>query len=204
LHLQRRVVPSDDARAALAVLRANYLPEDPLIEGMTGDSTNKQDREAVLGHFHLVLTLLHRSVDAKYYVGVVVGSVGVVLGSVGVVMGREGVFCIDGEGACGGYGGGGRRLRSGSGDILLGGLCWKRLHLGRHGGVVVFVVDSFIGGGVVGVVVSVVVTAVVVVGVIIGFDVIVGVDVGVGAFARENGTILSKGNYPKEEEGEPR
>jgi hypothetical protein len=102
---------------------------------------------------------LHRSFDAKYYVGVVVGSVSVVVGSVGVVMGREGVFCIDGEGGRGGCGGGGRRLPSGSGDILLGGLCWKRLHLGRHGGVVVFVVDSFIGGGVVGVVVSVVVDA---------------------------------------------
>ena len=53
-----------------------------------------------------------------------------------------------------GCGGGGRRLCSGSGDILLGGLRWKRLHLGRHGGVVVVVGDSFIGGGVVGVVVD--------------------------------------------------
>ena len=37
----------------------------------------------------------------------------------------------------GGGGGGGRRLRRGSGHILLGGLRRKRLHLGRHGGVVV-------------------------------------------------------------------
>ena len=146
------VVPSNDTRAALVVLQANYLPEDPLIEGTTGDSTNERDREAVLGHSHLVLTLLHRSVDAKYYVGVVVGSVGVVIGSVGVVMGREGVFCIDGEGGRGGCGGGGRRLRSGSGNNLLVGLCRKSLHLGRHGGVVVVVWDSFIGSGVVAVI----------------------------------------------------
>ncbi len=93
----------------------------------------EQNREAVLGHTHLVITFLHRSVDAKYYVGVVVGSYG-------VVMCCEGVFCINGEGGRGGGGGGsggGRRLRRGSGHILLGGLRRKRLHLGRHGGVVV-------------------------------------------------------------------
>ena len=99
----------------------------------------KRDQEAILvGHSHLVLTLLHRSIDAKYHVGVVVDSSGIVLG-------REGVRCIDGEGGRGGCGGGGRgrRLRSGSGAILLGGLLVrrKRLHLGRHGGVVV------VGGG---------------------------------------------------------
>jgi hypothetical protein len=131
-------------------LRAHDLPEDLLIEGKRGDSTKERDREAVLGHTYLVLTFLHRSVDAKYYVGVVVGSYG-------VVMGREGVFCIDGEGGRGGGGGGGgsgggRRLRRGSGHILLGGLRRKRLHLGRHGGVVVIGGvgdggDVFGGGG---------------------------------------------------------
>ena len=53
----------------------------------------------------------------------------------------------------------GRRLCSGSGDILLDGLCRKRLHLGRHGGIVVVVRDRFIGGGVVGVSVGVGVNA---------------------------------------------
>jgi hypothetical protein len=43
---------------------------------------------AVLSHSHLILTLLHRSVDAKYFVGVVVDSVS-------LVMGREGFFCLD-------------------------------------------------------------------------------------------------------------
>jgi hypothetical protein len=42
------------------------------------------------------------------------------------------------------------------------------------------------------------------VSVCVGFDVSVGVDVVVGAFARNKGTILSAGNYSKEEEGEPR
>ncbi len=44
---------------------------------------------------------------------------------------------------------GGRHL-SGSGALLLGGLLWKRLHLGRHGGVVVVIVveGSVVGGGV--------------------------------------------------------
>jgi hypothetical protein len=87
---------------------------------------------------------LHRSVDAKYYVGVVVDTDG-------IVVIREGVFCIDGEGGCGGCGGGsggGRRLRRGSGHILFGGLRRrKRLHLGRHGGVVVVVVVVGGGGG---------------------------------------------------------
>jgi hypothetical protein len=140
LHRQRRVVPSSDARAALAVLRAHNLADDLLIEGYRGDCTNEQDQEAVLGHTHLVLTLLHHSVDVKYYIVVVIGSFG-------VVMGREGVFCIDGEGGRGGGGGGGdgegRRLCRGSDHILLGGLRQKRLPLGRHGGIVVIVV----GGG---------------------------------------------------------
>jgi hypothetical protein len=67
--------------------------------------------------------------NTKYYVGVVVSSYG-------VVGDCDGVFCIDGEGGRGGGGGGGggRWLRRGSGHILLGGLRWKRLHLGRHGG----------------------------------------------------------------------
>jgi hypothetical protein len=132
--------------------------KDPFVKGHRGDCTNEQDREAVLGHTHLVLTLLHRSVDSKYYVGVVVGSFG-------VVMGREGVFCIDGEGGRGGGGGDGRgrRLCRGSGHILLGGLRRKRLHLGRHGGVVAVVVGGGSGGG--GVVVGVGVVGVAVVGV---------------------------------------
>ena len=121
LHLQRRVVP-------LTVLHAHDLAEDLLIEGPRGDCTNEQDREgeAVLGLSHLVLTLLHRSIDVKYHFVSIV----VVVDSVSVVVIREGVRCIDGEGGCGGGGsGGGRRLRSGSGDILLGGLplCWNRL-----------------------------------------------------------------------------
>jgi hypothetical protein len=137
----------NNARAALVVLSAHNLVEDPLIEGHRGDCTNEQDREAVLGHTHLVLTLLHRSVDAKYYVGVVIGSFG-------VAMGREGVFCIDGEGGRGGGGdGGGRRLCRGSGHILLDGLRRKRLHLGRHGGIVAVVIGGGGGGG--GVVVGV-------------------------------------------------
>ena len=88
---------------------------------------NEQDQEAVLGHSHLVLALLHCSVDAKNYVNVVVDSVG-------VVMGREGVFCIDRKGGCCGGGSGGcgwgERHRSGSGALLLGGLLWKRLFVG--------------------------------------------------------------------------
>ncbi len=48
---------------------------------------------------------------------------------------------------------GGRRLCRGSGHILLGGLRRKRLHLGRHGGVVAVVVSGGGGGG--GVVVGV-------------------------------------------------
>ena len=85
-----------------------------------------REGEAVLGLSHLVLTLLHRSIDVKYHFVSIV----VVVDSVSMVVIREGVRCIDGEGGCGGGGsGGGRRLRSGSGDILLGGLplCWNRL-----------------------------------------------------------------------------
>ena len=144
MHLQCRVVPSDDARAALAVLCAHDLAEDRLIKGPRGDCTNEQHQEAVLGHLHLVLTLLHRSIDAKYHLGVVVDSVSLV-----VIC--EGVSCIDGEGGCGGDSGGDRwrRLCSGSGDILLGGLlCWNRLHRGRHGGVVIVVGGSIVGSGV--------------------------------------------------------
>ncbi len=63
------------------------LVEDLLVEGPRADCKSKQDQEAVLRHSHLVLTLLHLSVDAKYYVGVVVDSVG-------VVGDREGVFCL--------------------------------------------------------------------------------------------------------------
>jgi hypothetical protein len=117
-------------RAALVVFPPHDFPEDLLIEGTRGDSTNERDQEAVLGHSYLVLTHLHRSVDAKYCVGVVIGSDD-------VVAIREGVVCVDGEGGRGGCGGGsvGRRLHSSSGGILLGGLRWRRLHLGQHGGV---------------------------------------------------------------------
>ena len=62
--------------------------EDLLVEGPRSDCMPERDQEAVLGHSHLVLTLLHLSVDAKYYVGVVVDSVG-------IVGDREGVFCLD-------------------------------------------------------------------------------------------------------------
>ncbi len=146
MHLQRRVVPSDNASAALRVLRAHDLAEDFLIKGTRADCTKEQDREAVLGHSHLVLTVLHHSIDAKYHGGVVADSIG-------VVDMQEGVVCIDGEGgrgggSDGGGSGGGRRHRSGSSALLLGGLlCWKRLHLGRHGGVVVVVGGSIDGGG---------------------------------------------------------
>jgi hypothetical protein len=141
------VVPSDDARAALAVFPPHDFPDDLLVEGTRGDHTNQRDQEAVLGHSHLVHTLIHCSIDAKYPVGIVIDSVGVV-----VIC--EGVPCIDGEGGRGSGGsGGGRRLRIGSGAILLGGLLWKKLQLGRHGGVVVFVVGgSNAGGGGIGVV----------------------------------------------------
>jgi hypothetical protein len=70
--------------------------------------------------------------------------------------------------------------------------------------VVVTVATQILFAAAIAVIFGVVVAAVVVNGVSVMFDIIVGVDVGVGAFARENGTILSEGNYPKEEEGEPR
>ena len=115
--------------AALTVLHAHDLAEDLLIEGPRGDCTNERDREgeAVLGLSHLVLTLLHRSIDVKYHFVSIV----VVVDSVSMVVISEGVRCINGEGGCGGGGGGsggGRRLCSGNGDILLGGLplCWNR------------------------------------------------------------------------------
>jgi len=111
-------------RFSVAVLHAHYLAEDLLAKGPRADCTSERHREAVLGHSHLILTLFHRSVDAKYYVGIVVDSVG-------VVMGREGAVCFNGEGLRGGGGGGeGRRLRSGSGGILLGGLVGRGFTLG--------------------------------------------------------------------------
>jgi len=154
LRLQRRVVSSNDASAALTVIIAHDFVLDFLIKRTRGDCTDKRDQEAILGHLNLILTLLHRTIDAKNYVGVVIDSFG-------VVMGREGVSCIDGEAGCGGGGGGwGGRVCSGSGTLLLGGsLFWNRLYLGRHGcvfdvvggGSVVGGVDVFVG--VVGVIV---------------------------------------------------
>ncbi len=105
---------------------------------------------------------------AKYHVGVVVDSVGVV--------GRYvGVFCIDGEGCrSNGGGGGGRRYRS-SGALPLGGLLWKWLHLGRHGGVVVIVEGSVVGGS--------------------GVDVVGGVGVGVAGIALFAVTLFIVGDF---------
>ena len=59
--------------------------EDLLVKGTRADCTSERDQEAVLGHLHLVLALLHRSDDVKYYVGVVVDYFG-------VVGDRKGVF----------------------------------------------------------------------------------------------------------------
>ena len=63
--------------AALAVILTHDFPEDLLVTRTRADCTKKQDQEAVLGHSHLALTLLHCSIEAKYQVGVVV--VGVAL-----------------------------------------------------------------------------------------------------------------------------
>ena len=35
---------------------------------------HERDQEAVLGHLNQILTILHRTVDAKNYVGVVIDS----------------------------------------------------------------------------------------------------------------------------------
>ncbi len=64
MHLKRRVVPSDDACAALSVLHAHDLAEDLLVK-----SHVEQDREAVLGHSHLILVRLHRSVKTRNLLG---------------------------------------------------------------------------------------------------------------------------------------
>ena len=64
MHLQRRAVPSDNACAALSALHAHDLAEDLLVK-----SHVEQDREAVLGHSHLILVRLHRSVKTQNLLG---------------------------------------------------------------------------------------------------------------------------------------
>jgi hypothetical protein len=82
---------------------------------------------------------MEHTVDVKHHVSDV-------LLALGVVEHEELVRGVDGK-VLRGLGGGGRHC-SGSGAILLGGLRRKRLHLGRHGGVVVVVGGSVVGGGV--------------------------------------------------------
>jgi hypothetical protein len=72
LLLLHRVVPGNDASAAIVVVVLHYFFKYDFIKRFCTDCADKQDQAAIFGHLHLVLTVFHCSVHMEHYVGVVV------------------------------------------------------------------------------------------------------------------------------------
>jgi hypothetical protein len=104
-HFQCRVIPGDNASAAFAVIIFHDFFSDFFIKRPCVDCANEREQVAILGHLHLILTLLHCAIHSDHHAGAVVRTISIV----GYC---KGVGCLYGEVASGDperLGGGGRR-----------------------------------------------------------------------------------------------
>jgi hypothetical protein len=150
LHLLRDVIVGDGAMARGGVAIFQYGLQDLLGEADGVDGVLLRDGLSVHGNAHVVVGIAEHTVDVKHHVSEVLLALGVV-GQEELVRGVDGKVLRR-------LGGGGTHCS----DIIIalplhlllgaGGLPWRCLELGRHGGVVVVVVGSVVGGGGFGVV----------------------------------------------------